>query len=111
MFNNLKLRFRLWRTRKERLEFYKTLLNWFKGIDEPTVNHHLACDYGLCTAIRTYNDKHFTSYKKYYHLTKDSLPELVKQKPDTDCVWWWWQSGDRQPRIKALEEAIKLLEK
>lgn len=48
-------------------------------------------------------------YTAYYFMIPDLYPEIELQKPIDDPNAYWWPTEDKQSRIKALENAIKLL--
>lgn len=90
-------------TIEERLKIYKKMLKIYK------LSKFLRLRFFLNT------DKGF-----YWHLTsfwilivlKEDFPELYEQKPHITykSTSYWWKPGRLNPRIKALEAAIKLTE-
>lgn len=77
-------------TKEERNKIYKEALELIK-------NSTIA---GLCLAV---------SYS--YPRDINNLPELLISKPLVDWDFgYWWKPYEKEPRIKALEKAIKLTE-
>lgn len=79
---------------KQALKDYKRANSWYRFL------FNLPIYDGFCWY---FIDKH-----KIYMI---DLPELLKQNPNNFYSAWWFPKGELEPRIKCLEEAIKLAEK
>ncbi len=87
-------------TKEKRLVHYHFVREIYKDIPDNI--------YGMCFYFHEYFSN--STYgkgemKKYY-------PELRLQKPrKAKDIGYWWDIGDNESRIKALDAAIKLCEK
>lgn len=64
----------------------------------------------VCPMLREYYQQ--TTLDRSYKKSIEFLyPEYAKQRPQDDYSrWYWWSDDDKQSRITALENAIKLLD-
>jgi hypothetical protein len=91
---------------KNRLKIYESALKHYQRADKW---------YGVFLSARDTTRKGFCFYfTEVYHdilndeLFKKALPELYSQRPNMQKASYWFEPGDLKPRIKCLEEAIKL---
>lgn len=101
--------------RKRRLSAYKKMRSAYvqamklESLDSHNVSLSLeysAANYGLCSVLSDINRRAF-----HQHDIKESYPELWAQKP-SHCYdsAWWWKHGSMEPRLKAIDRAILMIE-
>jgi len=88
-------------SKRARLEIYrKALADYLLTKEKPELSDKFYTNAGFC--------RYFTFMTK---VKLEMLPELMKQRPQTDAMYqiFWFPIGNKEERIKCLEEAIKLI--
>ena len=92
-----------------RIEIYKKMLKHYEEeSDIEFYNEFGMLDYGMCLYLINYVDG-FEDCDTSDEIM-ELVPEIEAQKP-IGVFGWWWHKNEREPRINAIKEAIKMAER